>query len=185
MDPQIIQIWLNSHVAYLDRHVDPARRALALSPYVTALAKGALDRHEVARALAYGWEETKFARHVVEGHCDRMPAGQRCDNGLARGPFSLHFTACRAAYFFRAGSEDSALVETVCALGLMRGYAAHCHGDPDEGAFAGMATGGGCRYSGARRRAQRTREIEAELIAIERELGDDALATDTESRASP
>jgi hypothetical protein len=172
MTPEVISIWLNSHVAYIDRHVSPERRAVALQPYIEALAKSARSTHEVARALAYGWEDTKFALHVLEGHCERMPKGQRCDNGYARGPFSLHWAVCKPAYFFRAGTEDSALVETVCAVDLLRQYSANCAGDPDASAFAGMATGGGCRYAGARYRAKRTREVEAELLEIEQTLTD-------------
>lgn len=119
----------------------PSAREARLRPYAVAIAEVSKNRHEAARLIAQGWHETKFAGHVLGGHCDLMPAGERCDGGHARGAWQLHEAACHAAYRFPAGSLESIHAEAVCAAGLLRTFSAagaeHAL-TPDHAAFAGM-----------------------------------------------
>lgn len=156
---------------WLDRDMSSDERATMLQPIADAIAEVSRDRLDASLLLALGLHETAFARLVVEGRCDEMPKGQRCDSGHARGVWSLHVEACRDAYQYAAGSVDSVRAEARCALKLLRFHAYRCREHaltPLFGAFAGFGTGSKCHWSGAGARVLTTRRMAAELGKAER-----------------
>jgi hypothetical protein len=111
----------------------------------------------VAGALiTLAYEETRFARYVLEGRCKEGPDGSKCDpdrNGepRARGAFQLWKRACPNAYEFPAGSRESLVLETECAEKLLIGSYSRCH-NGWIGAFSGYARGTSCSWKGGAKR---------------------------------
>ncbi len=117
--------------------------------------------HELAAALIeLGWKETKWARAVLEGHCERMPKGQQCDGGYARGPWQVHGW-CSRGWALADGSYAALEEQGRCAVRLLQGRLAGCRRGW-EGAFSGYA-GSSCAWPPARKRAEEMREVLAFL----------------------
>ena len=149
----------------LDVGEAPAARRARLEPVAEAIAAAARSRSEVAILLALGKHESAFALLVQMGRCEEMPAGERCDHGLARGPWQLHELACRVAWTLPAGSAESLREEAACAIRLLRWNAErgrHHALTPVHAAFAGYAARG-WQWPGADRRVATAREIEGRL----------------------
>jgi hypothetical protein len=159
----LLNTWLDNP-AWSDRHFSRAERAVALAPLAAALVDVSRSPRELAILDTIARRESGLASLVVRGgDCSKMPRGQRCDNGAARGFGQLHAEACRSAYAFPAGSEESIRAEAQCAIGLIRTYEARC--GTLAGAFSMYGTGGRCGWSGGAERARsaerRAREFEA------------------------
>jgi hypothetical protein len=147
---------------------DPAERAARLTVLAEDIADVTRDDHEAARLVALGVHETHFARNVQTGHCELMPAGERCDHGRARGVWQFHARTCPAAYRFAAGTPESWRAEALCAARLMRGYAADGRElslTPDHAAFAGMAARA-WNWQGAETRVKTLVTIERQLAVL-------------------
>lgn len=154
--------WLLAHPAWVDRNLSYAERTVALAPVAVAFATEARSLRELTILATIGRHESRFATLVVRGgDCSQMPAGQRCDDGEARGFGQLHAGACPDAYAYPAGSEESIRAETRCVLGLFARYETRC--GSLAGAFAAFATGGRCSWRGAAERVQTFASIRDEL----------------------
>jgi hypothetical protein len=145
---------------------DEARRAL-LEPVAVAISAASDDRQVVAAVITQGLRESRYARAVIENRCHEMPAGARCDedecgNPRARGPWQLWRVACRSAYEYGAGTQESLIEEAACIARLWRGGLRRCQGlHPDgdmAGAFAALRGGVSCqsRTAGERSRTMQT-----------------------------
>jgi hypothetical protein len=115
---------------------------------------------ELAILTAYGWHETKYATQIMLGHCDRMPAGERCDKLRARGVLSIH-PWCQKAWALPDGSLESKIEEARCALRIIRYGKQHCRNSalsPVHGAFAALA-GRPCNWVGREDRVKTYRTV--------------------------
>ncbi len=108
----------------------------------------AANRIEAATLMALAYHESKLARLIMEGHCDQLPKGMRCDNGKALGVWQLHERACPAAWALATpnggpeGQRESLHEQAKCAINLLRWNAKRGKGAaPSElrAAFAGYA----------------------------------------------
>lgn len=176
MDPSYVAVataaMLRLAPSHVDRNEPLEARQVRTERVARAAVAAARNRLELALLLAYGARESHYASLVVEGHCDRMPAGERCDRGSARGPWSIH-PWCRAAYAFPAGSDESLAREALCALGQARSGMVRCRAHaatPLHGAFAALAAAP-CSWSGADRRVRLTYRMDALLATIEASPG--------------
>jgi hypothetical protein len=141
-------------------------RLARIAHVVHAAALVAHTVEDFSAELAYGQLDTHYAKYVYEGHCNRMPKGERCDGGHARGVWSVHGW-CKAAYAYPAGSDESLLEEARCALRQMHFGMAHCRAHsltPLHGGFAALAAAP-CSWAGADRRVQLAHRIQAMLAA--------------------
>lgn len=146
---------------YGDRFDTPEARRELYAPIAQAIALAARgDRELVAALIAQGWHESKWARPVIEGRCQEMPAGQRCDAGRARTPFQVHGW-CRAAFRAPDGSGASLEAGARCAASMLRAGRARCRSW--VGAFAGMRGGWSCESASATARASTMRQV---LVAL-------------------
>ena len=142
MTPAVILAALLRLAPWHQDHDAPEARRALLEPIAAAIAATARSREEAAALVAVGWSETKFARAVLEGHCDRMPAGSRCDHGRARGPWQVH-AWCRDAWALPDGSPEAYTPAARCVLRALRGGLQRC--SSWHGAMAALLGGGGCR----------------------------------------
>jgi len=166
-----IALWLLSNPGWVDKDTTREDRVPFVRRYAEAIVAEAPADHEVALLLAHGWEETKFAHLVLSGHCDEMPAGQRCDSLRARGAFSLHRNACPAAYRYDVGSAESIREEVRCTLGLLYYHSKRCRehaATPLLGMFGGMG-GTGCHAPRAAAKVLAASRIAKELAKLEAE----------------
>lgn len=158
---------LLSHPSWTDRHATPEQRRVALEPVAIAIAEASRDRGDAAMLVALGLHESGFATGVVHGVCRKG----ECDGGRARGAWQLHAAACREAYAFDAGTEESIAAEARCAIRQLRYHGFRCRDhalSPMVGGFSGYATGGAsCHWLGAEARARTTRRIVVELRRVE------------------
>ena len=152
-------------VSRLDRHLSRAELAVAYAPVAVGLARVAKTPRELAALEALGEAETHFASLVLYGHCDQMPAGERCDNGTSRSPWQLKERACRSGWALPVGTVEAFEEQASCALFLLyfnaRRGRAHA-ATPLHAAFAGY----GARpwsWPGADHRARRVYVLEAAI----------------------
>ncbi len=103
-----------------DRDLNPDEREALYQPIAYEISMVARTNSEGAILVALAWSESKFASAVVSGHCERMPAGQRCDGLRARGIYQIHRAACPSAWAEPIGSTSSLRAETECAIRLLR-----------------------------------------------------------------
>ncbi len=104
-----------------------------LRPVAEAIAEVAKNRSEARALVTVALHESRFARAVIEGRCDEMPLGARCDNGRARGPWQVH-RWCKAAWENQDGSLEALRGGARCALRYMRAGYRRCKSL--NGAFA-------------------------------------------------
>jgi hypothetical protein len=130
---------------HLDHDTVEERTAL-LRPLAQALVATTKDPEEMAALIAQPYMETKFARLVMTGHCDQMPAGIRCDGGRARGPFQVH-GFCKAAWSVPDGTVESYRAGAACVRSTMRLGKMRCH--TWDGAFAALQGTGNCKWDRA------------------------------------
>jgi len=148
-----------------DRGETLEQRTELYRPVAAVIAETARSREAAAALVALAWHETKFARAVIEGHCDRMPADSRCDHGRARGVFQLWAVACRSAWALPEGSPESLRAEARCAIGNLYSARNRCAvraADINAGMFSGYR-GASCLWPAAARRVQTMREVLAVL----------------------
>jgi len=159
IDPALILIALHS--------LPSAYEQGDLQAVADAIADVAKTRTEAAVLVALGWHETKFVKLAMEGHCDQLPKGMRCDNGKALGPWQLHQQACPAAWQLATpnggpeGQVESLRVQAACAIRLLRyfGEKGREHTPtPTHAAFAGYAAHGWA-WPGAEVRVQTVRRV--------------------------
>jgi hypothetical protein len=144
---------LAPHTTDRDRGETRVERAARLEPVASemiAATRG--DRQLLAAMLVLGDEESHWAAYVTEGRCHEGPPGQRCDVGLARGPWQLHRRTCPRAWEHPSGSAQSLHEEARCAAALLRYGRRKC--GSWAGAF-GVYAGVGCGWAGGMRRARR------------------------------
>lgn len=176
----ILEVML-AHPSWSDRHLSRAERIVALAPLAVALDEETSDSRMLAKVLSVIENESGMATIVIRGgDCSQLPKGQRCDNGAARGFGQLHESACREAYRFKAGTEESIRAEVHCVVGLLRGGEARC--GSLAGAYAMYGTGHSCEYRGAARRVATARRMFVELKRAELEV-QQAAAKETENAA--
>lgn len=170
MDPALALAGLLLHPrSYLDRDITDEQRVTMLWPVAVAMAAAAKNLHELAILDELGFRETAYARHVIYGHCDRMPVGMRCDHGHARGPWSVH-DWCKPAWALEDGSPEALATEAQCAVGLLRSSAVRGRqhaATPLHAAFAGYAARPWA-WPGADQRVRETMHVEARLAALQR-----------------
>lgn len=161
----ILSFLLARPVAWSDRELTIEQRQALLMPVAVAISLASHSYVDAAALLATGGYESGFVSVIVTGG-DCAKAGFSCDSGKARGVWQEHAEACREAYRYKAGSEDSTRAEARCAIGLIRGAEARCHSL--GGAYSLYATGHSCHWSGAAERVRATYRIERELAEIQR-----------------
>lgn len=112
------------------------------------ISAAAANRVEAATLMALAYHESKLAKLIMEGHCDRLPKGMQCDSGKALGVFQLHEKACPAAWALATpnggpdGQRESLHEQARCAIRLLRWNAKRGKGvAPSElrAAFSGYA----------------------------------------------
>ncbi len=123
MAARILAVLLSRPESHTDVDRTPEAREARLAPVARAVSNAAKTLDEAAILVALGEHETHYAEHVLAGHCDQMPEGERCDGGKARGPWQLHKEACQAAWVLPDSSPEALDAEAGCALRLMRWYA--------------------------------------------------------------
>lgn len=121
-------------------------REARLDPWARAIAAEARTPDEAAALVAVGQLESRWAEYVTEGRCHEGPAGQRCDNGRAKGPYQLHGW-CTAT---------DPRGQTACAARMLRWARSRC--GSWERAFGAYASGGRC-YAMPEREALRVRVL--------------------------
>lgn len=146
--------------AWIDRADGPAARRELYRPVAQTIVTVAGSREVAAALIELGWKEVKWARAVLEGHCERMPKGQRCDGGYARGPWQVHGW-CRRGWALPDGSYEALEEQGRCAVRMLLGKRATCRRGW-EGAFSGYA-GPSCAWPPAQKRAEEMREVLAFL----------------------
>lgn len=141
---------------YGDRAESLAERTALYRPVAEAIYEVSKESKNAqataAMLISQGFEETKYARYVLEGRCSDGPPGQRCDNGRSRGAFQVG-RWCPL--------DHGPLGEARCALRAARYGAAHCRQrslTPWHGAFAGLAARD-CSWPQADRRVATMRRI--------------------------
>lgn len=150
-----------------DRHLSRDERAAMLQEQAVAFVSVAKNERQLAFLIAYAWEDTKLASHIVYGHCERMPKkGERCDNGHARGVLSVH-SWCHEAWSLPAGSPESMVAEARCALHAAYGGVARCREhslSPVHAMFVGVVgVGVPCTWKPAHERVKTYRRVLASL----------------------
>lgn len=162
MSPEAVFLALSARPVYYGDLSEPKpEREIRLHLAADAIAAAAKTRLEAAMLVALAFSETALSRDVQYGHCDALPAGQRCDNGKARGLFQLHEAACPAAYALPIGSPESLKTEALCAIRLLRWNAQRGREHtltPEHAAFCGYAAKS-WEWKGADARVRTTREI--------------------------
>jgi hypothetical protein len=144
---------LPPHTTDRDRGETIEARTERLAPFASEMVEATRgDRRMLAALLVLGDEESHWAGYVTDGRCHEGPLGQRCDAGLARGPWQLHAQTCRRAWQHPAGSKESLHEEVRCAAALLRYGGRKCRSW--SGAF-GVYAGVGCGWRGGPRRARR------------------------------
>lgn len=169
IEAAVVAAWILSRPAWIDRDLTHEQRAPMVERYARAAVAEASSTWELAALLAHGWDDTKFAYLVLTNRCSEMPEGQRCDDGRARGPYSVHESACPDAYRYPATSMASVRAETRCAISLLYFHRHRCRDralTPMMGAFAGMG-GVRCTSDRAAARVMLMRRIGAELAKAE------------------
>lgn len=141
---------------HLDHDTVEERTAL-LDPVAQVISEETRTPEEAAALIAHSNMETHYARLVLTGHCDQMPAGVRCDGGRARGPFQVH-DYCKAAWRYPDGTVDSYRGGARCILATLRLGMERCHGDW-VGAFAGLRGAPVCVWERAPAYAQKQQVI--------------------------
>jgi hypothetical protein len=129
---ELILAALLAFPAYHGDHETGEAREARLAPYAAGIASHARTADETAALVAIAWHETRLAAYVTDGRCHEGPAGQRCDNGRARGPWQLHG-------WCKATTPDG---EAECAARLLRYARARC--GSWSRAFGAYASGGRC-----------------------------------------
>lgn len=117
-------------VSWLDRHDSPAERVELLMPVAEAAIAEAATPSEAVDLMVVAYQESRFARYVLEYRCQDGPVGQRCDRGRAWGPWQVH-RWCEAW-----GTPDLA-GQARCALKRLRQSRAVCRARGRAGALAG------------------------------------------------
>ena len=142
---------------HLDSHETVDERALLLAPVASVIATESGGDLQLAAAMIANahHESASFARAVLEGRCDEMPAGVQCDHGRARGAWQVWRVFCPAAYAHPAGSLESLRAEGACVARGLRGGRLRC--GSWEGAFAGLGGGARCSSPTAARKAMAQR----------------------------
>lgn len=150
----------------VDRSLESREARLAPVAHAVSAASRTLD--EAAVLMALGEHETNYAEHVLAGHCDQMPEGERCDGGRARGPWQLHKEACPVAWALPDGSQEALDAEAGCAIRLLRWNAVRGREHtitPGHAAFAGYAARD-WGWPGAEKRVKTSREIYRALYTL-------------------
>lgn len=152
-----------------DRAMSRDERAAMLENHARVWAEEAKNERQLAFLIAYSWEDTKNASHIVHGHCERMPKGERCDGLRARGVLSVH-PWCRAMLRYPAGSVESLREETRCALRAAYGGIARC-GEHAQSPIHAMFVGEGglgvpCSSKKADERVKTYRRVLRELRRV-------------------
>lgn len=161
---QAVEALLRQPQAYVDRAESRTEREALLRPVASIMVRVATTREDFAMLAELGYRETRWARAVIEGHCDRMPRGQRCDHGRARGPWQVH-SWCARGWAAPDGSLEALEAQAVCAVGHWHYALNHCRGRAASlwaGAFSGYA-GGSCTWPPAATRAAEMRVVLALL----------------------
>jgi hypothetical protein len=117
---ELILAALLAFPAYHGDHETGEAREARLAPYAAGIARHARTADEAAAMVAIGQHESRWAAYVTDGRCHEGPAGQRCDNGRARGPWQLHG-------WCKAKTPDG---EAECAARLLRYARGHEHSGP-------------------------------------------------------
>lgn len=168
MNPTLILVALLAlPPSRFDRNLSQAERAYLLAPVALAISEAAHDVREVAELEELGRAETNYASLVMTGHCDEMPAGERCDHGHARGPWSVH-DWCKRGWAYADGSLESLEEQARCAVHMLRYQASRGREHaptPLHAAFAGYAARD-WHWPGADRRVRGTLAREAELYRL-------------------
>jgi len=151
------------------------RRAL-LQPIAADIAFAATEKSDglgavlkASAVLAVGDHESHWARYVIEGRCDEGPVGARCDEGLARGPFQQHASACPRAYRHPEASRESLREEARCAVRLLTGALRRCRGRHPAGNWAGAFSGyrsASCAWKPAARRQKTLWAMHRKLLSV-------------------
>jgi hypothetical protein len=155
-----------------DRSDTPEARAALYRPTAQAIAEVSNgNRVKAAALIALAYEESRFARYVLEGRCKDGPKGSRCDwnyltrSPRARGPWQL-WSWCTDAWRHPDGSIESLRSGARCASRLLAGAKQRCLGRHPAGDWAGAYSGyrnGACTWAPAAGRARRMAAIEARL----------------------
>jgi hypothetical protein len=147
-------------VAWVDRGESPEARRELFRPVAEAIDAEAKTPRQKAFLIAQGFEDTKFARYVIEDRCLDGPKGQRCDEGRSHGPFGVSVKYCPSKDF---------RVQAHCALKAAWGGAQRCKDhslSPPHAWFVGTAgMGRSCAWPGADRRVATFQRILARLEA--------------------
>lgn len=161
----ILAVLLSRPASHTDVDASVSAREARLRPVAMAIAGAVKTEDEASAMLALGEHETHYAEHVLGGHCELMPKGERCDGGRARGPWQVHRDACPVSWQFAPGDVNSLPVEAGCAIRLMRWNAQRGRDHtltPLHAAFCGFAAKA-WGWPGADDRVRTTREISRAL----------------------
>lgn len=110
----------------------PAQREARLRVAAEAMVEVTGGRASgVAALIAVGKHESEFSQYVGEGRCLEGPAGQRCDNGLARQYWQVH-KHCTALWEADAGSRTAVVEGARCAYRRLRWGYRVCRTDTDR-----------------------------------------------------
>jgi hypothetical protein len=141
----ILAFWLTLPQWHLDDGTLAERAALYL-PVAASVCRVARNDTERAFLATQAYAETKLAKLVILERCHEMPAGVRCDEGRATGPWQPHkwcseaWTAPTRAERYDAGARCALLVARTCRT--------------PEGWFAAQSGRGRCKASWARKRVR-------------------------------
>jgi len=145
----ILRAWLALAPWYLDAHESGEQRTELYRPVaavVCGIGRTPLERAYLARQA---YDETRLARAVIEGRCQDMPVGVRCDEGRATGPWQVH-AWCRAAWDQESTDVERWAAGASCSLRAFRSGFARCH--TVEGGIAANSGLARCKAGWARRR---------------------------------
>lgn len=155
---QVLAAMLSLPTAWLDRAESPEQRAELYRPVAEAIADFAKNDRQAALLIAQAYADTKLARAVLEGRCQDMPDGQRCDNGKTHGPFQVAVAHC---------PTSDLREQAKCAMRAAGGGVARCRDhslSPTHAMFVGLGgMGRPCNWKAASDRVELYRRVLAAL----------------------
>lgn len=176
LEHKILYVLMGLVPWYGDRDDTEAQRRALLQPIAADIAFAVAEKSDglspelkASAVMAVGDHESHWARYVIEARCSEGPPGARCDEGLARGPFQQHASACPRAYRHPEGSRESLREEARCAVRLLTGALRRCRGRHPAGDWAGAFSGyrsASCEWKPAARRAQTMNLMYQKLLAV-------------------
>ena len=149
----ILSLMLSLPGWHLDRHESRAQRVDLYTPVAEAICKATKARRERIFLTWQAWEETRYARAVLEWRCEDMPPTANCDGLTSIGPWQNKQRWCPIPWDEKRSTVDRYVGGARCALRQYWYGWRRCK--TLEGAFHAQRGSMGCKSDWAKARALR------------------------------